>query len=146
MTNVVNTIAPGFLLSLLLASGCGAASSQGYQQDGDEALAWMAEKVAGLRIFADDAGKMNRSIQEINGDIIVVSQFTLFANIKKGNRPSYIKAASPEIAIPIYRQFVQNLEIELGKTIQTGEFGAMMDVALINDGPVTIIIDSKNRE
>lgn len=115
-------------------------------EDNEEDIEWLCSKIIKMRLFNDETGTMNRSIKEINGDIIVVSQFTLFASIKKGNRPSYIKAARPEIAIPIYRQFVQNLEIELGKTIQTGEFGAMMNVALINDGPVTIVIDSKNRE
>jgi D-tyrosyl-tRNA(Tyr) deacylase len=89
---------------------------------------------------------MNLSVKEINGDIIVVSQFTLHASTKKGNRPSYIKASKPEIAIPMYEKFIQHLELELGKSIQTGQFGADMKVALINDGPVTIIIDSKNRE
>ncbi len=107
---------------------------------------WLAGKIARLRIFSDGNDVMNKSIIDINGEIIVVSQFTLYASTKKGNRPSFIKAASTEVAIPLYENFVLQLEKELGKKIQTGKFGAMMDVALINDGPVTILIDSKKRE
>ncbi len=107
---------------------------------------WLCPKVANLRIFGDDIGLMNLSVKDIGGEVIVVSQFTLHALTKKGNRPSYIKAAKPEIAIPLYESFVTQLEIEMGKKIQTGVFGADMKVALINDGPVTIIIDSKNKE
>jgi D-tyrosyl-tRNA(Tyr) deacylase len=114
--------------------------------DQQEDIVWLASKIANLRIFADENDIMNLSVKEINGDIIVVSQFTLHASTKKGNRPSYIKASKPEIAIPMYEKFIQHLELELGKSIQTGQFGADMKVALINDGPVTIIIDSKNRE
>ncbi len=99
-----------------------------------------------LRIFEDDKGVMNKSLLDINGEAIVVSQFTLYANTNKGNRPSYIKAAKPDIAIPIYDDFVKQLEIDLGKKIQTGEFGADMKVELLNDGPVTIIIDTKNKK
>jgi D-tyrosyl-tRNA(Tyr) deacylase len=99
-----------------------------------------------LRIFNDEAGVMNRSVQESGGDLLVVSQFTLFASTRKGNRPSYIRAARPEIAIPLYEQFVQKLTLELGKPVKTGQFGADMKVSLTNDGPVTILIDSKNRE
>jgi D-tyrosyl-tRNA(Tyr) deacylase len=114
--------------------------------DTNEDINWLAAKIAKLRIFGDEEGVMNRSIEDINGDIIVVSQFTLHAATKKGNRPSYIRAAKPDIAIPLYEAFVNQMENELGKKIQTGEFGADMKVALINDGPVTIIIDSKNKE
>ncbi|MEZ4810571.1 MAG: D-aminoacyl-tRNA deacylase [Allomuricauda sp.] len=114
--------------------------------DGDEDLDWLSKKVVNLRIFNDDDGVMNRSVFEVDGDIIVVSQFTLHALTKKGNRPSYIKASKPEIAIPLYEKFVQLLEIQLGKKVGTGIFGADMKVELLNDGPVTIIIDTKNRE
>jgi D-aminoacyl-tRNA deacylase len=114
--------------------------------DGAEDIEWLCGKVVRLRVFSDEAGLMNRSIQETGGDILLVSQFTLFASTKKGNRPSYSRAAGPPIAIPLYEQFVGKLSEELGKPIQTGEFGADMKVSLVNDGPVTIIIDSKNRE
>jgi len=116
------------------------------EEDTQEDINWLAGKIARLRIFSDENGAMNNSIIEANGDVIVVSQFTLQAKIKKGNRPSFIKAARPEIAIPLYEKFIIQLENELGKKVQTGEFGAMMDVALINDGPVTILIDSKQKE
>lgn len=115
------------------------------KEDQQEDIDWLCKKVLDLRIFSDEEGKMNRSVRDIDGDIIVVSQFTLYANIKKGTRPSFIKAARPDIAIPLYKTFVQTMEKELGKPIGTGEFGADMKVALINDGPVTIIMDSKNR-
>ncbi len=115
-------------------------------EDNTEDIQWLCTKIAKLRIFNDEAGVMNKSIIDIQGEIIVVSQFTLHANTKKGNRPSYIKAAKPEISIPLYEQFVERLKTESGCIIQTGEFGAMMDVALVNDGPVTIIIDSKERD
>jgi len=107
---------------------------------------WLCQKIVNLRIFGDENNVMNLSVKDSQGDIIVVSQFTLHANTKKGNRPSYIKASKPEIAIPLYENFVQQIEFELGKKIQTGKFGADMKVALVNDGPVTIIIDSKNKE
>jgi D-aminoacyl-tRNA deacylase len=107
---------------------------------------WLAGKMARLRIFNDEHGMMNRSVQEAGGEILVVSQFTLFASTRKGNRPSYIRSARPEIAVPLYEAFVKRLEQELGRTVKTGEFGADMKVALVNDGPVTIIIDSKLRE
>ena len=103
-------------------------------------------KLANLRIFGDENGVMNKSVIEVDGDAIVVSQFTLHANTKKGNRPSYIKAAKPEIAIPLYEAFVKQLELDLGKKVQTGQFGADMKVELLNDGPVTIIIDTKSKE
>lgn len=113
--------------------------------DGADDIEWLANKIVNLRIFNDEAGVMNISIRENSGDIIVVSQFTLQASIKKGNRPSYIRAANPRIAIPLYQRFVEVLSAALGKGVQTGEFGADMKVALTNDGPVTIIADSKNR-
>ena len=113
--------------------------------DSQEDIYWLSQKIVNLRIFGDENGVMNLSVKDILGEIIVVSQFTLHANTKKGNRPSYIKASKPEIAIPLYENFVQQMELELGKRIQTGKFGADMKVALINDGPLTIIIDSKNK-
>jgi D-aminoacyl-tRNA deacylase len=114
-------------------------------EDTQEDINWLAKKVANLRIFDDKEEVMNKSLIDINGEAIVVSQFTLQANTKKGNRPSYIKAAKPDIAIPLYEAFVKQLEKEIGKTVQTGEFGADMKVELLNDGPVTIIIDTKNK-
>ncbi|WP_330442522.1 D-aminoacyl-tRNA deacylase [Flavobacterium sp. C4GT6] len=114
--------------------------------DTNEDINWLCAKIAKLRIFGDDNGVMNLSVTEADGDIIVVSQFTLHAATKKGNRPSYIKAAKPDVAIPLYETFVKTLQQETGKVIQTGEFGADMKVALVNDGPVTILIDSKNKE
>jgi D-tyrosyl-tRNA(Tyr) deacylase len=114
--------------------------------DTQEDIDWLVAKITQLRIFGDDNGVMNLSVEEVNGDVLVVSQFTLHAATKKGNRPSYIKAARPEIAIPIYEKFVNTLENKLGKNVPTGIFGADMKVALLNDGPVTIIIDSKNKE
>lgn len=116
------------------------------EEDTPADIEWLAGKIARLRIFNDDKGVMNLSVKEVDGEAIVVSQFTLHASTKKGNRPSYTRAARPELAIPLYNQFVSALELELGKEIGTGEFGAMMNVALVNDGPVTIIIDSKNKE
>mgnify|MGYP006360762891 FL=1 len=114
--------------------------------DTQEDIDWLCQKTANLRIFGDENDVMNLSVKEINGEIIVVSQFTLQASTKKGNRPSYIKVSKPEIAIPMYENFVQKMENELGKKVQTGIFGADMKVSLVNDGPVTIVIDSKNRE
>jgi D-tyrosyl-tRNA(Tyr) deacylase len=114
--------------------------------DSQEDIDWLVTKITQLRIFGDDNGVMNLSVEEVNGDVLVVSQFTLHAATKKGNRPSYIKAARPEIAIPIYEKFVNTLENKLDKKIPTGIFGADMKVVLLNDGPVTIIIDSKNKE
>jgi D-tyrosyl-tRNA(Tyr) deacylase len=113
--------------------------------DGAEDIQWLASKIVNLRIFNDDAGVMNLSVRDIGGDIIVVSQFTLHASTKKGNRPSYLRAAKPDVAIPIYNQFTETLSREMGKPVQTGEFGADMKVDLLNDGPVTIIIDTINR-
>ena len=114
--------------------------------DLQEDIDWLCQKIANLRIFNDEKKVMNLSVKDIVGDVLVVSQFTLHAMTKKGNRPSYIKASKPEIAIPLYESFVTQLETELGKKIQTGVFGADMKVALVNDGPVTILIDSKNKE
>ena len=114
-------------------------------EDTSEDSNWLVSKIVNLRIFPDKNEVMNLSVKDIDGEIIVVSQFTLHAATKKGNRPSYIKAAKPDIAIPIYEKFLQQLDVELGKKIQTGKFGADMKVALVNDGPVTITIDSKNR-
>ncbi|MDF1672160.1 MAG: D-aminoacyl-tRNA deacylase [Vicingaceae bacterium] len=111
-----------------------------------EDIDWLSGKITRLRIFRDENGAMNLSIKDINGEIILVSQFTLHANTKKGNRPSFIKAAKPHVAIPLYNSFITQLETKLEKPIQTGEFGADMKVQLINDGPVTITIDSKNKE
>lgn len=116
------------------------------ESDTQEDIEWLSAKIVKLRVFGDDAGVMNLSVQDIDGEIIVVSQFTLHAKTKKGNRPSYIKAAGPQVAVPIYEAFIKKIEKDLGKPIQTGEFGADMKVALINDGPVTIIIDTKNKE
>ena len=115
-------------------------------EDYNEDVTWLSNKIVNLRIFNDENGVMNQSLLNVNGDAIVVSQFTLHANTKKGHRPSYIKAAKPDVAIPIYEAFVKQLETDLGKKVQTGEFGADMKVELLNDGPVTIIIDSKNKE
>lgn len=115
------------------------------EADNAEDVAWLSSKVVNLRIFNDAAGVMNVSVKDDGGDVIVVSQFTLHASTRKGNRPSYIKAARPDIAIPLYESFVKTVSTELGRSVQTGEFGADMKVSLLNDGPVTIIIDTKNR-
>ncbi|MDC9722576.1 MAG: D-aminoacyl-tRNA deacylase [Urechidicola sp.] len=114
-------------------------------KDTQDDILWLSKKVANLRIFNDENEVMNRSLLDVEGDAIVVSQFTLQASTKKGNRPSYLKAARPEIAIPLYESFVNQFESDLGKKVGTGEFGADMKISLLNDGPVTIIIDSKNR-
>ncbi len=116
------------------------------QEDTQDDITWLCKKIATMRIFSDDAGLMNRSVQDIGGALLVVSQFTLHASTKKGNRPSFIRAARPETAIPMYEQFVKTLEQESGCPVQTGAFGADMKVSLLNDGPVTILIDSKSRE
>ncbi|MGB0153815.1 MAG: D-aminoacyl-tRNA deacylase [Verrucomicrobiales bacterium] len=128
-------IGPGMLLLLGIE-----------KEDGEEDVDWLVRKLLSLRIFEDDEGKMNRSILDTGGEALVVSQFTLHARVKKGTRPSFERAAPPDIAIPLYEKFINALETGLGRTVGTGEFGAMMDVALNNDGPVTIWIDSKNRE
>lgn len=131
---VISEIKKGYLILLGIEN-----------EDSKEDINWLAGKIAKLRIITDNNGLMNKSILESNGDIIVVSQFTLHAQIKKGNRPSYIKAARPEIASVLYDKFILQLEKKIGKKIQTGKFGAMMDVTLINEGPVTIFMDSKNK-
>ncbi len=115
-------------------------------EDNLEDIKWLSNKLCNLRIFADDKDVMNCSLKDSDGDAIVVSQFTLHANTKKGNRPSYIKASKPEVAIPLYESFVKQLESDLAKKVQTGQFGADMKVELLNDGPVTIIIDTKNKD
>ena len=114
--------------------------------DTTDDIRWLVSKIVNLRIFGDNAGTMNLSVKDINGDLMVVSQFTLHASTKKGNRPSYIKAAKPDIAIPMYEGFIAELNVMSGKKCEAGEFGADMKIRLVNDGPVTIIIDSKNRE
>ena len=115
-------------------------------EDNDTDLGWMTKKIINLRIFNDDEGKMNRSVQDVGGDILLISQFTLPGSTKKGNRPSFIKAAKPDFANVMYERFIKVLEQSLGKEIQTGEFGGDMKVSLVNDGPTTIIIDSKDKE
>ena len=115
-------------------------------EDTKEDALWLASKIAALRVFSDEKGVMNKSITESGREVIVVSQFTLHAKTKKGNRPSYIKAARPEQAIPLYQQFKEDLALAIGRQVQSGEFGADMKVSLINDGPVTILIDTKNKE
>lgn len=128
-------ISDGFVILLGITEG-----------DDETDVEWLASKICGLRIFSDDAGKMNLNIQQIFGNILLISQFTLHASTKKGNRPSFIQAAKPAVAIPLYEAMISALSTELGKEIQTGEFGADMQVSLVNDGPVTIIIDSKDRK
>jgi D-tyrosyl-tRNA(Tyr) deacylase len=115
-------------------------------RDNEEDIDWLCKKITKLRIFNDEQGVMNLSLKDIEGEILVVSQFTLHASTKKGNRPSYIKASKPDTAIPLYQKFVDSLKTVSGLNVQTGKFGAMMDIGLINDGPVTIIIDTKNKE
>lgn len=133
--NIFSEINQGLLILLGIA-----------EDDTEEDINWLAGKIARLRIFSDENGAMNLSVKDINGDCLVVSQFTLHANTKKGNRPSFINAARPEIAIPLYEKFLLQLENETDKKVSTGNFGALMEVALVNDGPVTIWIDSKKRE
>lgn len=115
-------------------------------EDSDEDIQWLAAKILALRVFPDDDGKMNRSVQDIGGKLLVVSQFTLHAKTKKGTRPSFIRAAHPDLAIPLYEAFIQELENQSGKKVETGRFGADMQVSLTNDGPVTILLDTKNKE
>ena len=128
-------IGEGYLILL----GCENADTQ-------EDIDWLTHKISGLRVFDDDNGVMNRSIMDVGGEILVVSQFTLWASYKKGNRPSYLRAGSHEVTVPLYEAFVASMEGEIGKAVATGEFGADMKVELLNDGPVTICIDTKNRE
>jgi len=116
------------------------------EDDNKEDIDWLCGKISRLRIFADENGVMNLPITEVGGEVLLISQFTLHASTKKGNRPSYIKAAKPEVAIPVYEEFKKILELSIGCKVKTGEFGAMMNISLINDGPVTIIIDTKNKE
>lgn len=116
------------------------------EEDTKEDITWLSNKISNLRIFNDEQDVMNKSLIQVDGNTIVVSQFTLHASTKKGNRPSYIKAAKPDTAIPLYQMFVNQLESDLGKKVQTGQFGADMKVELVNDGPVTIVIDTKNKE
>ena len=124
---------------LLVLLGCENADTM-------EDISWLTHKIANLRIFDDEAGVMNKSILDVGGDILVVSQFTLWASYKKGNRPSYLRAGSHEVTVPLYEAFVRDMERELGKPVMTGEFGANMKVELLNDGPVTICMDTKNKE
>ena len=132
---VTAAIGPGLLVLLGIC-----------EEDGDEDIEWLVKKIAGLRIFDDANGVMNVDVRDAGGDALVVSQFTLMALTKKGNRPSYIRAARPEVAIPLYEQFCAALEAALGKPVPTGTFGSDMQVSLVNDGPVTICIDTKNKE
>ena len=132
---VKSQIGPGLLVLLGVATG-----------DTAEDVAWLAAKIAALRIFPDDDGRMNRSVCEVNGEVMIISQFTLIASTRKGTRPSFNDAARPELAIPLYESFVQTISSITGKTAATGEFGADMKVALTNDGPVTLVIDSRHRE
>lgn len=115
-------------------------------EDGEADIEWLCNKILALRVFSDDFRKMNKSIMDVNGDILLISQFTLFASTKKGNRPSYVRSARPDVAIPLYLEFHRRLELLLGRDVATGEFGADMKVFMCNDGPVTINMDSKNRE
>lgn len=133
--NVIGSIGQGLLVLLGIEDA-----------DTDEDIAWLCAKIVNLRICNDESGVMNLSIKDMNADLLLVSQFTLHASTKKGNRPSYIKASKPDYAIPMYNKCITQFEKELGKPIQTGEFGADMKVSLLNDGPVTIIIDTKNKE
>ena len=133
--NVKSSIGKGLLLLLGIEDA-----------DGEEDIQWLCRKVVNLRIFNDENGVMNESVLDHDGEILVISQFTLHASTRKGNRPSYIKAAKPEVAIPLYNRFVKVMETELGKKIGSGEFGAYMEVELVNDGPVTIIIDTKDKK
>ena len=133
--SIKSSIQTGLLVLLAIEEG-----------DGPEDIEWLSGKIVRLRVFADDNGVMNRSVQEVGGGILLISQFTLYASTRKGNRPSYSHSAKPEIAMPLYQAFIRKLTEELGQAVQTGEFGADMQVSLINDGPVTIIMDTKLRE
>lgn len=133
--NVKSAIGPGLLVLLGIE-----------ETDSQEDISWLSSKIINLRVFNDENGVMNLSLKDINGELLLISQFTLYASTKKGNRPSYIKAARPDIAVPLYEKMITQLEADLGKSIQTGAFGADMKVSLLNDGPVTIIIDTRNKE
>lgn len=128
-------IGPGLVVLLGIEEG-----------DGKPDIEWLSGKICKLRVFNDADGVMNLSLKEVNGEVLIVSQFTLHASTKKGNRPSYIKAAPPEIAVPLYDNFIARMELDLGQPVVTGEFGAYMQITLTNDGPVTIIVDTKNKE
>jgi len=132
---VTAVIGPGLLVLLGICD-----------EDGADDIDWLVRKIAGLRVFDDEAGVMNVDVRDAGGDVLVVSQFTLLASTRKGNRPSYIRAARPEVAIPLYEQFCASLEAALSRPVPTGTFGADMQVSLVNDGPVTICIDTKNKE
>lgn len=132
---VVGSIEKGFLLLVGIEP-----------EDSKEDVEWLSRKICSLRIFSDEEGKMNLDLNDVNGDILAVSQFTLHAKYKKGSRPSFIRAAHPDHAIPIFEQFLSQLESDFGKPIESGKFGAMMDVSLVNDGPVTLFLDTKNKE
>jgi D-tyrosyl-tRNA(Tyr) deacylase len=133
--NITGEIAEGLLIFLGIEDA-----------DNHEDIQWLSNKIVNLRIFSDEHGVMNKSVKEMNGNILLVSQFTLHASTKKGNRPSYIKASKPDLAIPMYEKMIKQLEADLGRKIQTGVFGADMKIELLNDGPVTIVIDTKNKE
>lgn len=137
--SIKNTMKSAIQQGFLILLGIG-------EDDGEDDVEWLVKKVVNLRVFDDEQGVMNKSILDVNGEILVVSQFTLMASYKKGNRPSYIRAAGHEIAIPLYQQFCKRLSAQLGKEVGTGEFGADMQVKLVNDGPVTICMDTKNKE
>ncbi|MGW8267927.1 MAG: D-aminoacyl-tRNA deacylase [Longimicrobiales bacterium] len=127
---VVGEIGPGLVLLVGFTEG-----------DDESVLEWMAEKVVGLRVFSDDQGKMNRSLEEVSGDLLVVSQFTLYGDTRKGRRPSFVKAAGPELAVPLYERYLELLRERAPGRVESGEFGAMMDVSLVNDGPVTLVLE-----
>lgn len=137
--SIKNTMKSAIQQGFLILLGIG-------EEDNEEDIEWLVKKVVNLRVFDDEQGVMNKSILDVNGEILVVSQFTLMASYKKGNRPSYIRAAGHEISIPLYQQFCERLSAQLGKEVGTGEFGADMQVKLVNDGPVTICMDTKNKE
>ena len=137
--SIKNTMKSAIQQGFLILLGIG-------EDDGEDDVEWLVKKVVNLRVFDDEQGIMNKSILDVNGEILVVSQFTLMASYKKGNRPSYIHAAKHEISIPLYQQFCERLSAQLGKEVGTGEFGADMQVKLVNDGPVTICMDTKNKE
>ena len=133
--NVLGKIGQGFVILLGIE-----------ETDSNDDIDWLCSKIARVRVFNDEARLMNKSLSDVGGGVLLISQFTLHASTKKGNRPSFTRAAKPNVAIPLYNQFISRLEAELGQAIETGEFGASMQVSLVNDGPVTITIDSKNRE
>lgn len=137
--SIKNTMKSAIQQGFLILLGIG-------EDDNEDDIEWLVKKVVNLRVFDDEQGIMNKSILDVNGEILVVSQFTLMASYKKGNRPSYIRAAGHEISIPLYQQFCERLSAQLGKEVGTGEFGADMQVKLVNDGPVTICMDTKNKE